>query len=116
MGKIKELFAGRPCRKAACLLVKNTVADFLDSTWGNTRDHAITRHKHSPFCGGFLQNPANQSSGGRSNFRKQLEPAISDPEPATSVQKARVLSKNCQGQSGKRKFLTKFSEFYGVIS
>src|SRR5215813_5049318 len=29
MGKIKELFAGQPYRKPACLLVKNAVAEFF---------------------------------------------------------------------------------------
>jgi glutathionyl-hydroquinone reductase len=35
---------------------------------------------------------------------------------STQVPKKLILSKNCRGQYAQRKFLAKFSEFYGVLS
>src|SRR5262244_3603646 len=42
MGKIKELFAGQPYRKPACLLVKNAVAEFFRFYLDGVNDYAVS--------------------------------------------------------------------------
>jgi hypothetical protein len=64
-----------------------------------------------------IREKSNESrTTGEKNFRKWLEPAIFNPETFHTMPKELVLSRNCHGQYEKRKFLTKFSGFYGVLS
>src|SRR5215475_129988 len=109
MGKIKELFAGRPCHKPACLLVKNDVAEFfrfyLDtkrqteqrrsrSEWPKREDGFPARAPHSGADGRLASAPTRRRRTSRTSA------ALATYSPAQSRGPAGVRPRH--PRSGKR--------------